>query len=174
MLNEMRFGVMSSETIAAFTKLSRPIHYTDGIDPCALYPTRGEVTSHNNAELAKLPGGLETYVAHDTCGKDSNGKPTTEARREQILSNLVCEKFLKLKVKVFARRLFDVGLTTSLGRRTGDVSQGMFVRPPLLSSTCLTTPLTSRILSKESSSMVLLAKLFGSPPLQMRRPNSAL
>lgn len=36
MLNEMRMGSMSFETITAFQKLGRPIVYVDGIEPAEL------------------------------------------------------------------------------------------------------------------------------------------
>lgn len=39
MLNEMRFGRLNSETIKAFQKLSRPVKYTDDIEPTELYVT---------------------------------------------------------------------------------------------------------------------------------------
>ena len=36
MLNEMRYGRLSEQTVAAFKKLSRPIHYEDNIGPTQL------------------------------------------------------------------------------------------------------------------------------------------
>lgn len=37
MLNGMRFGKISRQTIDAFKQLSRPVAYTDGIEPTELY-----------------------------------------------------------------------------------------------------------------------------------------
>jgi ATP-dependent DNA helicase PIF1 len=36
MLNEMRFGNLSQQSIAEFRKLSRPIHYEDGMEATEL------------------------------------------------------------------------------------------------------------------------------------------
>lgn len=36
MLNSMRFGHLTPETVAAFTQLSRKVTYDDGIDPTDL------------------------------------------------------------------------------------------------------------------------------------------
>ena len=36
MLNEMRFGALSSQSIQRFKQLSRPIEYEDGPDPTKL------------------------------------------------------------------------------------------------------------------------------------------
>ena len=37
MLNDMRLGRLDDHTIRAFQKLSRPLHYKDGIGPTQLY-----------------------------------------------------------------------------------------------------------------------------------------
>lgn len=37
MLNEMRFGTLTSESIQTFKQLSRAIEYDDGIGPTELY-----------------------------------------------------------------------------------------------------------------------------------------
>lgn len=37
MLNEMRFGMLSPETIQTFRSLDRPVEYSDGIEPNDLY-----------------------------------------------------------------------------------------------------------------------------------------
>jgi len=36
MLNAMRFGELDQKTVEAFRKLSRPVRYTDGIEPTEL------------------------------------------------------------------------------------------------------------------------------------------
>lgn len=43
MLNEMRFGRLSNESIVAFKSLARPLKFNDGIEPTALFPRREDV-----------------------------------------------------------------------------------------------------------------------------------
>ncbi|EPT04425.1 hypothetical protein FOMPIDRAFT_1093749, partial [Fomitopsis schrenkii] len=73
MLNSMRFGHLTPETVTTFMQLSRKVTYDDGIDPTDLFPTRREVDNANSARLAQLPGSLQRYLAIDRPGMDAKG-----------------------------------------------------------------------------------------------------
>ncbi|KIJ07606.1 hypothetical protein PAXINDRAFT_158369 [Paxillus involutus ATCC 200175] len=98
MLNLMRFGRLDDETIQAFYKLSRPLHYDDGIGPTQLYPTRAEVNRANQTRLHALPGQIIQYDATDTAGSDSNGVRVSEQQMERLLERLVAPRVIQLKV----------------------------------------------------------------------------
>ncbi|KAI0359030.1 hypothetical protein OH77DRAFT_1395896 [Trametes cingulata] len=97
MLNSMRFGRMDAQTVMEFRKLSREVHYDDGIEPTELYPTRAEVESANSSRLRKLPGNNRVYDARDLPGRDDQGKEFPPDRVERALKDLVVPKKLPLK-----------------------------------------------------------------------------
>ncbi|TFY70117.1 hypothetical protein EVJ58_g60 [Rhodofomes roseus] len=97
MLNSMRFGHLTPETIVEFKKLSRKVTYDDGIDPTDLFPTRREVEIANNARLAQLPDSPHRYLAIDRSGRDGNGNEITAERARNLLDRLVAPKELVLK-----------------------------------------------------------------------------
>ncbi|KAF8845463.1 hypothetical protein BDN67DRAFT_892504, partial [Paxillus ammoniavirescens] len=112
MLNLMRFGRLDDETIQAFYKLSRPLHYDDGIGPTQLYPTRAEVNCANQTRLHALPGQVIQYDATDTAGSDSNGVRVSEQQMERLLERLVAPRVIKLKVHPTI--IFTIDLLTSM------------------------------------------------------------
>jgi ATP-dependent DNA helicase PIF1 len=91
MLNEMRLGKLSNETIDSFKKLSRPVIYADGIEPTELFPTRYEVERANNARMNNLGGEVMQYPATDT------GSVTDRDQRTKMLSNCMAPMMLNLK-----------------------------------------------------------------------------
>ncbi|KAH9945603.1 hypothetical protein B0H21DRAFT_694015 [Amylocystis lapponica] len=99
MLNEMRLGNMKPATIKAFQSLSRPVTYTDGIEPTELYPIRREVDSANFSRLHKIPHPAHEYAATDSPGYDESGRPISRHRMEQLLERLVAPKTIVLKVR---------------------------------------------------------------------------
>jgi ATP-dependent DNA helicase PIF1 len=88
MLNEMRLGEISDETVRAFQALKRPLRFDDGVDMAHLYPTRNQVENSNNSRLNALPGKAFQFDAFDT------GDP---AIKDKLLSNMMAPKSLVLK-----------------------------------------------------------------------------
>ncbi|KAF8446334.1 hypothetical protein L210DRAFT_2970581 [Boletus edulis BED1] len=111
----MRTGVLAEWHIKEFLKLSREIHYDDGINPTQLYVTRslrgiffvvylfrfplkGQVQQHNLQCLGKLEGETRLYKAMDARGHDIYGDRLTILQAEKLLEKLVCPKEVPLKV----------------------------------------------------------------------------
>ncbi|KAJ6444754.1 mitochondrial DNA helicase (Pif1) [Purpureocillium lavendulum] len=88
MLNEMRLGKITPETVNAFKALDRPLKFDDGVDSAELYPTRAQVDSSNEKRLRDLPGESHRYEAMDT------GDPKV---RDKLLANMMSPKSLDLK-----------------------------------------------------------------------------
>lgn len=55
MLDELRHGNPSDDTVSKFHLLNEPLSNLDGIEPAELYPTRSEVAASNSARLHNLP-----------------------------------------------------------------------------------------------------------------------
>lgn len=92
MLNDMRFGKLSSLSIDRFKSLSRAIDYRDGIGPTELFPRREDVDRSNQSRMASLTAEEKQYTATDGGSlKDPN-------QREKILSNFMAPKRLVLRV----------------------------------------------------------------------------
>ncbi|SCV70212.1 BQ2448_1606 [Microbotryum intermedium] len=105
MLNEMRFGTLSAQSIATFKSLSRDPKYTDGIDPTELYPRREEVDRSNVTRLNALPGQAIEYRSEDwpsltAAPPSGNGGPpyTNNSSVKTILNNFMAPSKLTLKV----------------------------------------------------------------------------
>ncbi|CDO75871.1 hypothetical protein BN946_scf184672.g4 [Trametes cinnabarina] len=98
MLNAMRFGHVTPDIVTAFTKLDRPLRYTDGIDPTELYPTRQEVQGANSYRLKQLPGNARIYESMDLPGRDDEGRPYHPDRVERALKDVIVPQKLPLKV----------------------------------------------------------------------------
>ncbi|UKZ71826.1 uncharacterized protein TrAtP1_013376 [Trichoderma atroviride] len=89
MLNEMRLGQISQQTVDTFKKLSRPLEFNDGVESAELFPTRAQVDGSNERRLRELPGQPNRYDAIDT--GDVNV-------REKLLQNMMAPKSIELKV----------------------------------------------------------------------------
>lgn len=99
MLNEMRFGKLNPDTIDRFYKLSRPVTYTDGIEPTGLYSTRMEVNAANMDRLRRLPGPGKVYQARDRSGIDSKGKHVSEKTMDELLEKrTIAPKDIELRI----------------------------------------------------------------------------
>lgn len=97
MLNEMRMGSMSFETITAFQKLGRPIVYVDGIEPAELYPTKNEVEIANMSRLNELGSEPVPFCAIDLPGRDEDGRVISHKRMIACLDRLVALRSVTLK-----------------------------------------------------------------------------
>lgn len=116
MLNEMRFGRMSPASIQAFQALSRPIRYTDGIEPTHLFPRREDVDKANNARLSGLTSDCWSYIATD------GGQIQDRVQRDKMLANFMAPHtiFLKTDAQVMLIKNVDETLVNgSMGRVIG-------------------------------------------------------
>lgn len=88
MLNEMRLGRISEQTVRNFQALSRPLQFNDGLEVTELFPTRNEVESSNQKRLRALSGKPYRFDSLDT------GDP---AIRERLLANMMAPTAIELK-----------------------------------------------------------------------------
>ncbi|RQM06270.1 hypothetical protein DH86_00001077, partial [Scytalidium sp. 3C] len=91
MLNEMRLGKISDETVRAFRKLNRKLDFDDSLEATELFPTRNEVENANAFRMRDLHGRSYRFEARDT------GTIKDEALREKLLSNMMAPKVIELK-----------------------------------------------------------------------------
>ncbi|KAF4898404.1 ATP-dependent DNA helicase PIF1 [Colletotrichum fructicola] len=120
MLNEMRLGRISEQTVQAFRKLTRPIVSDDGLEVTELFPTRWEVENSNQARLRNLPGKPHRYDASD--GGDANV-------RDKLLQNMMAPKTIELKVGaqvMLIKNMDDTLVNGSLGKVVKFMSEGSF------------------------------------------------
>lgn len=111
MLNDMRQGKMSDETINLFKSLERPVNYTDGIEPTYLYSRRNAVTTENQLRLKNLPGKARTFLAVDTRAPHVSAEESV-----RYFQNQMCEKelVLKLRAQVILIKNIDDSLVNGL------------------------------------------------------------
>lgn len=115
-MNEMRFGKLSASSIAAFKALSRPIHYTDGIEPTELFPRREDVDRSNGSRLDALNTDGWSYASTDS------GAVTDPVQREKLLSNFMAPQtvFIKVNAQVMLIKNVDETLVNgSMGKVIG-------------------------------------------------------
>ncbi|KAM5367224.1 hypothetical protein ACJZ2D_010134 [Fusarium nematophilum] len=113
MLNEMRLGRISEDTVRAFKALSRPLNFDDGLGMAELFSTRNEVERSNESRLRALSGKTRRYDALDS------GK---EEVRDKLLMNMMAPKSidLKLDAQVMLIKNLDESLVNgSLGKVIG-------------------------------------------------------
>lgn len=116
MLNEMRFGRLTSRSISEFQKLNRAIFYTDGIEPTELFPRREDVDKSNQTRLAALNTDGFSYGAVD------GGAISDPVQKEKMLSNFMAPKhiFLKVDAQVMLIKNVDETLVNgSMGKVIG-------------------------------------------------------
>ncbi|KAF7955925.1 hypothetical protein EAE96_004846 [Botrytis aclada] len=123
MLNEMRLGKVSQDTIKAFVEMKRPINYEDDLTATELFPTRNEVENSNTFRLRNLHGKAYRFDALDS------GSITDEGMREKLLSNMMAPKSIELKkgAQVMLIKNMDDGLVNgSLGKVVAFMSEKSF------------------------------------------------
>ncbi|PIL25209.1 hypothetical protein GSI_13098 [Ganoderma sinense ZZ0214-1] len=91
MLNEMRFGRLSEESIAKFRRLEREIVYEDGLGATELFPRREDVERSNGVRMGGITGKEQLYTASD------GGSITDQQQRDKMLGNFMAPKRLVLK-----------------------------------------------------------------------------
>lgn len=112
MLNDMRSGKVTSDTIAEFNKLTRPLETSDGIEAAELFSTRYEVENANNTKLRMLKGTAQLFKSIDS------GSLQVEQRQTMLNNFLAPQKlFLKKNAQVMCIKNFDETLVNgSLGQ----------------------------------------------------------
>ncbi|TFK57656.1 hypothetical protein OE88DRAFT_159416 [Heliocybe sulcata] len=98
MLNMLRIGEVTEEMVDEFRQLSRPVTYTDGIEPTELYPLRQDVDRANESRLSALTTPEHRYLASDVPGCNANGDETSLDALETILGRLLAQQEVVLKV----------------------------------------------------------------------------
>ncbi|KAI5895299.1 uncharacterized protein SCHCODRAFT_02227720 [Schizophyllum commune H4-8] len=112
MLNEMRFGRLSSHSIARFKSLSRPVTYEDGVDATELFPRREDVDMANRRRMNQLRSEPLTFRAVE--GGTAQGD-----QREKLLNNFMCPRDVVLRetAQVMLIKNYDETLVNgSMGR----------------------------------------------------------
>ncbi|GAA5924183.1 hypothetical protein JCM1841_006870 [Sporobolomyces salmonicolor] len=92
MLNEMRFGKLSQESIKKFYSLSREPAY-NGIEPTELFPMRHQVEHANQNRLKALQGDAVTFKADDW----ALNKDASQIKNDQYIKNFMAPETLVLK-----------------------------------------------------------------------------
>ncbi|UZP41376.1 hypothetical protein NXS19_009192 [Fusarium pseudograminearum] len=124
MLNEMRLGRITEDTVRAFKSLERPLQFNDGLDTSELFSTRSEVEYSNERRLRDLPGKPRRYDAQDT------GK---EEVRDKLLANMMAPKSIVLKVNaqvMLIKNLDESLVNGSLGKVIGFSDEKTFDMSP--------------------------------------------
>ncbi|KDN35967.1 hypothetical protein RSAG8_11178, partial [Rhizoctonia solani AG-8 WAC10335] len=85
LLDELRHGITTDDTINILKGLHRPIKCNDGILPTEIYPHRHSVQRANLYHLAKLDTHQYTYQSIDKYGIDRHGYPVRIPDAEVML-----------------------------------------------------------------------------------------
>ena len=122
MLNEMRLGKLSDQTLKGFRALDRPLP-DDKISPTELFPTRNEVENANFMRMRNLPGTGKVYMAED------GGTVKDKQQLDRLLQNFMAPKMLELKkgAQVMLIKNMDEHLVNgSLGRVVRFATENQF------------------------------------------------
>lgn len=124
MLNEMREGRMSIESIANFRKLDRPLPAAEGnIEATELFPTRMEVDRANNLRMQQLHGDIFSFEARD------GGTVTNKEQRDRLLQNCMVPEVVQLKKGaqvMLVKNMDDTLVNGSLGKVIGFMTEQQF------------------------------------------------
>ena len=146
----MRFGRLSEQSKSRLAALSRPVKYTDSVEPTELYvqaaslkmnfpyfwscrfPTKRGVHFANESRLAKLSGPAHDFRCIDQAGTDDKDQRITlQQAKTQLDRCVLAPETMTLKVGcLILPNIFQNGLTSpTLGRCTSDAGQGMEALP---------------------------------------------
>lgn len=123
MLNEMRLGKLSMESVKKFRELERPLP-DDDIEPAELYCTRYEVERANQTRLNKLKSPVKVFTALD------GGVLVDKEQRDRLLSNFLAPQRLHLKkgAQVMMIKNIDESLVNgSLGKVIDFIDQETYL-----------------------------------------------
>ncbi|GAA5841864.1 hypothetical protein JCM3766R1_005592 [Sporobolomyces carnicolor] len=93
MLNEMRFGQLTADSISKFKGLSRELTY-NGVEPTELFPMRHQVDSANQNRLRALRGEEVEFKSEDWAGD----KSADQMKSDTYLNNFMAPERLVLKI----------------------------------------------------------------------------
>ncbi|TFK57647.1 hypothetical protein OE88DRAFT_1620188 [Heliocybe sulcata] len=96
-LNTLRIGKVTEEIVDELRQLSRPVTYTDGIEPTELYPLRRDVEIANHNRLTALPTSEMRYLAVDARQDGNKGYKISLEAMERALGRLVAQQEVVLK-----------------------------------------------------------------------------
>ncbi|KTW27996.1 hypothetical protein T552_01860 [Pneumocystis carinii B80] len=122
MLNELRLGRLSYNSISKFRSLDRELQFDDGLEPTELFPTRNEVDQANATRMRSLSGALRTFEALDSGTVD-------KVQRDKLLSSCMAPARIDLKegAQVMLIKNFDDQLVNgSLGKVIGFMNEKTF------------------------------------------------
>lgn len=91
LLNEMRQGRLSAESIRKLKELRRPLCNDQGLEPTQLFPMRWQVDAANELRMRKLSGISYKYKALD------GGEVDNMETRSKLLSGCIAPETLTLK-----------------------------------------------------------------------------
>jgi len=123
MLNEMREGRLTEQSIKMFRSLNRDLSFEDELQATELFPTRYEVDLANNSRMRNLVGETKVFQAKD------GGTQTDEKFRDKLLANCMAptEIHLKKGAQVMLIKNIDETLVNgSLGKVIGFMSELTF------------------------------------------------
>ncbi|KAF5375013.1 hypothetical protein D9758_000091 [Tetrapyrgos nigripes] len=109
LLGQMRLGQLEERYKQILNGLSRPLVYSDGIEPTYLFPLRAQVEGCNRQRLRELPTPEVTYQAMDSAGVDVYGKEISRADAFKLLDRLVSPQTVTLKEGAQVMLIQNVG-----------------------------------------------------------------
>ncbi|KAL2313437.1 ATP-dependent DNA helicase pfh1 [Schizosaccharomyces pombe] len=116
MLNELRLGKLSDESVRKFKVLNRTIEYEDGLLPTELFPTRYEVERSNDMRMQQINQNPVTFTAIDS------GTVRDKEFRDRLLQGCMAPATLVLKVNaqvMLIKNIDDQLVNGSLGKVIG-------------------------------------------------------
>lgn len=122
MLNEMRYGKLSRESIAAFNALSRPLSNDDGIEATELFPRREDVERANTQRLRALNTDSWSYEATD-------GGVANIDQRQKLLSSFMAPHMIEIRKDaqvMLIKNTSDTLVNGSMGKVIGFCHQSEF------------------------------------------------
>jgi ATP-dependent DNA helicase PIF1 len=125
MLNEMREGRLTPDSIKRFRQLERPLGASeDNIEATELFPTRQEVDRANNLRMQQLHGTSFSFKSRD------GGSITIKEQRDRLLQSCMVPEEVNLKKGcqvMLVKNMDDTLVNGSLGKVTGFMTEQMFV-----------------------------------------------
>ncbi|RXW21685.1 hypothetical protein EST38_g4179 [Candolleomyces aberdarensis] len=132
MLNEMRFGNLSQQSIQEFRKLSRPIHYEDGMEATELFPLREDVERSNTSRMSRLSTEEKRFTAVD------GGSMLDPNQRQKTLANFMAPQVLKLRTNaqvMLIKNVDDTLVNGSMGKIVSFVDPTDYAKEALEAAT---------------------------------------
>lgn len=123
MLNEMREGRLTQNSINTFKALSRPLEFDDALTATELFPTRNEVETANQSRMRQLHGDSIPFDARD------GGTITDKQQRDKLLQNCMAPERLELKKGsqvMLIKNIDEMLVNGSLGQVIGFMNEATF------------------------------------------------